>query len=340
MPLIYEFIRFLECSNEVQFMKTLHSIQYLRAIAAIAVVIYHIKSRAYNLGFEGPWPDWLRGGVDLFFVISGFIMVVTTAHSKITPLKFLFKRFRRIAPIYWIWTSLAVILGANIDLHVLASYAFIPWLHPSLNEYWPILVPGWTLNYEMFFYVIFAICMFLPRRIFIPTTVIVLISISILGALFKAEGVTGFYTDPIIIEFCFGMLIALAWMKNKLFMHWAFIPLALAMTITLDHVTDVRILSLGVPAALMVIGMLSIEEGILNSPWATLLGNSSYSLYLVHGFSLTVVYKLCELIGINWVGYFPIALFSSLVAGIIAYLYIELPIEKRLRGQTSRKERV
>jgi len=314
-------------------MKTLYSIQYLRAAAAMAVVFYYLRSRSSYLGYEGYWPDWLKGGVDLFFIISGFIMVVTTVNSKVKPLKFAAKRIRRIVPIYWIWTSLAVVLSGGFSAHAIASYGFIPWLHPVKNVYWPILIPGWTLNYEMFFYAIFTVCMLLTRKFYVYIAILIIFGACLIGHLLSTQGVIGFYTNLIMIEFCFGMIIALVWLKNKIKGLWFLLPIGFVSMPILSTFIDERLFSLGIPAALIVVGSLSLEEKTPNVSWLRLLGDSSYSLYLVHGFALTVSYKLSQLIGLNWLGFIPMAVTAAIVAGIISYRYIERPIEKIFRGE-------
>ena len=145
----------------------IYSIQYLRGIAALMVVLLHVRVQLGRMGYGGYWPEFLMAGVDIFFVISGFIMWVTTFDGSTTPWQFLFRRFVRIIPVYWLLTTttVAVMLvapsavqsGRFDSIHVLSSYLFIPTVHPLTGMMEPVLIPGWTLNYEMFFYIIFEI---------------------------------------------------------------------------------------------------------------------------------------------------------------------------------------
>jgi exopolysaccharide production protein ExoZ len=131
------------------------SIQYLRAFAALSVLLFHITQRGSHGVTVG------AAGVDVFFVISGFIMATITNARVITPFEFLRDRLVRIAPAYWIVTLFLVLLAAAVPLsfptftapayHLLFSLAFIPHTDP-LGGSFPVLVPSWTLNYEMFFY--------------------------------------------------------------------------------------------------------------------------------------------------------------------------------------------
>lgn len=149
--------------------RPIRSIQYLRAAAALMIVFYHLGLPLSRAGHDGPWPEGLARGVDLFFVISGFIMVVATQDSRVGPRLFLLRRFLRIAPLYFSMTAVlllvAVINPALVQSfrfewpHVLASFAFWPMTNPATGETTPVLIPGWTLQYEMFFCLLFAIAM-------------------------------------------------------------------------------------------------------------------------------------------------------------------------------------
>src|SRR5580658_5421280 len=143
------------------------SIQALRALAATAVVAYH----ALQWGSGGF--DVGRAGVDVFFVISGFIMWRVTSGRDVTPGAFLWRRVTRVAPLYWL-TTLAVLAAALVWpgflpevrpgwRHLALSLAFIPHLDPRGLPF-PTLPPGWTLDYEALFYLTFAAALAGPRR--------------------------------------------------------------------------------------------------------------------------------------------------------------------------------
>src|SRR5690606_35540078 len=138
-------------------MKTLYGIQYLRAFAALAVVVFHAAERTgmhFAIG---------AAGVDVFFVVSGFIMMAISDHRQTSPFIFLKNRLLRIAPNYWIVTGIMIIgavagLFPNMKLdffHIMGSFFFFPVASPNAEQFWPVLVQGWTLNYEAFFYAVF-----------------------------------------------------------------------------------------------------------------------------------------------------------------------------------------
>ena len=167
------------CGRELTSTTTpLISIQVLRAVAALAIVFAHLWPTFVFLGLPTAVANFLLGaaGVDLFFVISGFIMVYTSKplfSQPGAPLYFFVRRIVRIVPLYWAATTVVLIfyLKTSFDLsernltwmNVIASYLFLPL--PHLNgQTEPILGVGWTLNYEMFFYVVFAFATLLSQR--------------------------------------------------------------------------------------------------------------------------------------------------------------------------------
>src|SRR5690606_7660569 len=138
------------CASRSRRMRRLYGIQYLRAVAALGVVVFHAAERTGTHFAIG------AAGVDVFFVVSGFIMWVIANDRSPSPSAFLRGRIERIVPLYWAATSVMVAGGLaglfpNLRVtawHVFASLAFIPSRSPSNGEVWPVLVQGWTLNYE------------------------------------------------------------------------------------------------------------------------------------------------------------------------------------------------
>ena len=147
--------------------QTIYSLQYLRFFAAILVVLAHTTDSLYLTLSNDNFGIFTRGGrgVDIFFVISGFIMIYITQNKGISGFQFIISRLTRVAPLYWFFTSLMIfatiflsgmVNSNSIDLYsILTSYIFIPWVHPSNGDVQPILRQGWTLNLEFFFYIIF-----------------------------------------------------------------------------------------------------------------------------------------------------------------------------------------
>ena len=204
-------------------------VQVLRAISAIAVSILHVAQASgafVGRPGEAPYP-WLKilpwdASVDIFFVISGFVMVYASTRLFARPdgvRLFVGRRVARIFPLYWITTTFVLLvalalpgalsepLGGGIG-YILASYFFIPWQRPD-GFIQPIFRLGWTLNYELLFYTIFAVFLPLPRRWATTGVIATILALAGAGVLFRpAQPQLLFWTDPIIVEFAAGMLVA------------------------------------------------------------------------------------------------------------------------------------
>lgn len=325
---------------------SLYSIQYARALAALMVVLFHMGSTDYASRFSG---HWLGAGVDIFFVISGFIMYWTTAGRDVTPGGFIRRRLLRIVPLYWLVTTVMVALillvpqvvrSGSFDLpHVVASYLFVPWMHPVLNYPFPVVVPGWTLNYEMFFYVVFAACLALPERRRPWGLGAVLGGLVLAGWIFDPHQVqTRFYTSTLLLEFLFGTGIGMLVRQGKLMprgLALALVPVILPALWLLDGAPQ-QGLTWGVPAAVFVYGVISLErQGLMpRLPLLLLLGNASYSLYLIHPMVLSALDQVLERTGVAAAATAPLpglglsllVIAITATAGCICYLLVEQPL--------------
>jgi len=281
----------------------LRSIQVLRALAAIAVVFHH----AYGMGHPHGEERLGAAGVDLFFVISGFIMAAIG--SGRTPLGFLGARAKRILPLWWValipWMAVlrpdARLAGSSIFLWPVYGGAF----------HNPVLPVGWTLCFEMLFYVAFAVG--LATRWWIPLGAFFLFFIA------PGTALTAYLGSPMILEFVAGLAIAKLPKVERLGLPsliLAFIGFALSPVDQYAEVVGagaaVRTCWWGIPATLTVYGALCLEQRF-HSPLFNLpvfLGDASYSIYLFH--------KLGDF-GATW----PISLAVSLAIGVAAFVLIE-----------------
>jgi exopolysaccharide production protein ExoZ len=201
-------------------------IQYLRGIAAMMVVWHHAISQIDGTKGFIPAPEFGKYGVDLFFVISGFIMLVTTWDKPITPSEFVRHRIRRIVPLYW----MATLLMITIDIlspamfktfkfdapSLLKSLFFIPYYSlSSPGDIYPLLVPGWTLNIEMFFYAMFAITLLVERNWRTPLMVVALAALVVAGQVLQPVSAGWrIYTNYRLLEFGAGMILGRLWMMR------------------------------------------------------------------------------------------------------------------------------
>lgn len=289
----------------------LSNIQALRAIAAYMVVFVHLPT-------VGGWANAepLGAGVDIFFVISGFIMAFTTQGGG-APGDFLARRAARIAPLYWILTLVAFAValtapGAGARLGELAgelvrSLAFIPYARADGIVH-PLLSVGWTLNYEMFFYLAFGLLLAVgsPLRRALALTALFAALVAA-GLVLAPTGTAGrFYTDPIILEFVLGVWVhALYRAQPGLHPGHAIIRAAgliLAFRMA-DHLIAPRLPELwilrnrlvldGVPAAILVY-YAAVSEKARPLPLPAFVreqGDASYSIYLIHPLAIALFTK-------------------------------------------------
>jgi exopolysaccharide production protein ExoZ len=327
-------------------MKKLRGIQYLRALAALGVVVFHAAERMGGNFAIG------AAGVDVFFVVSGFIMWVIALDRPITPGAFLKNRLERIVPSYWAATALMVLGGLaglfpNLKLtsaHILESLLFIPHHSPNGGEIWPVLVQGWTLNFEIFFYAVFACSLLVSPQRRLPLLVALFAALSLLGiAMESGNPILATYTDPIILEFVAGAVIGHFWRQGRLG-HSTGIGLAL-LAISLAGFAAIGLtlfgfnpLNFGVLASLLVIGILILENAgaVGRSRVAVYLGDASYSIYLWHTFAISVVIKMLAPLSLPAWTDILLASLAGLALGVAFFELFEKPISRLLK----RRERI
>lgn len=252
-------------------------------------------------------------GVDLFFVISGFIMVHITSQRPVGPGQFMLDRAARIAPPYWLITLLmaavlivapSVFRSASFDIATLiTSLLFIPWPSTAVPGTAPLLQIGWTLNYEMLFYAIFALAMLIAReaRIVIAAGAILALVSMQLFIPNDSNDFFQFYSSTIMIEFVFGMAIALVLQRY---------PVS--------------------PRVVACIAALDLRGPIPLNRTLLLLGNASYAIYLTHLFPLGAVRKVWPMMPAMVQQSDVLLLLSAallaLAVGVGFYLYVERPL--------------
>lgn len=319
-------------------MKHFRSIQALRAVAALLVVGHHLVGK-FGVG---------AAGVDIFFVISGFIMGIIGVHE--TPGQFVLKRLCRIVPLYWLVTLLMCaggLAGAftrfSFDTtSLLKSLFFIPYFDPSGNI-WPLIVPAWTLNVEMLFYVVFAAGLFLGAPVW--SAIAVLMALVAAGLLFSPESaVLKLWTTPLLIEFIAGLLFATVFRPRSALVGLVMVLCGVA-GLTWAGIAgrfddSWRALVWGLPAALIVCGTLAIERGgrwpERALMWLERIGDSSYSLYLTHGLVIAFAHRrFGSSAPVN-----VLTLLLSICVGFAFYYRFERPVGSWLSRLTSTRRRM
>lgn len=333
-----------------------HSIQFLRFVAATLVVLFHAhlalstrlspemanEQHLYLFGFGAV-------GVHIFFVISGYIMVLTNSRQDkpFSARQFYRKRIIRIYPIYWLIAALYLlanfVMGTPYDL---SPYALVSALL-LLPEQAPLIIgPAWTLAYEMYFYIMFGIAMMfgLLRGLLILTAFFGL-SI-ILGFFAKPEDpALALATNSLLAEFLAGVWIA--WItRNREFPRAAGIAAVLASILLFlagiyaGYESIPSALIWGVPSALLIFGAIVLERHYHPAIVVRLsrLGDSSYTLYLIHILLITGLISLSKSLELGAV---PILLMTVVYTGIaiilshVFHVVIEAPMTRKLTQWTN-----
>lgn len=351
-------------------MNQIVSIQILRAIAALAIVIAHALADAEtmgrNLGADFKAPDWpLGAGVDLFFVISGVVMVIASRNLFGQPGAswiFFSRRITRIVPIYWLVTTLFLIIvwlrpevlnspfPSLID--IIKSYSFVPYFREAENLVQPIYKLGWTLNYEMMFYACFALLVVMPMQRAVMALTLLFAGLVAIGfVLSPGKGALQFWTAPIILEFVAGTWVGLIFLRGVRISAMAGAGLAIAggflLVLAAPFYDDsnwlVRLLCQGIPAMIVtagcVLGFANIGSGSAFVRLLVLLGDASYALYLFHPFAVRFFRLVWERTGFAafagpW-GYVAMTTISASIAAVIIYKFVEIPLTRRAQAALS-----
>lgn len=336
----------------------LFQLQYLRAVAALLVVYFHANLQVQKLQPDAFLGDVLFGksGVDLFFVLSGFVMWITTADRTTGAGEFYMRRIVRIVPLYWSLTlaaaAAALIIPSALkstvfDLpHVIASLLFIPWINPADpagTMIAPVIVPGWTLNYEMYFYLLFGALLGLSKAAR-PYALAALLLTVLLACRFAPADNTAarFFGDSVVFEFVIGVFLGKAYLDGRRISAATAFPLvalAAAAMIYNDWMEwDLpRLVTVGLPAAVVVAGFALVDfsrRPVIG--WLNHLGDASFSLYLTHIFVLAGARMLYGHLPFGWMrnefAFVLLCCALSVVVAVTVHRVFERPVDRYLRS--------
>jgi peptidoglycan/LPS O-acetylase OafA/YrhL len=345
--------------------RRLTQIQLLRAVAAFLVMASHLASIDRKYSVDPVTPAWLdvgMTGVDLFFVISGFIMTLLAADARRGPgatAAFLFSRAGRIYPLYWVVATVVTVLWFYRPEMVFSSdpsppdlvKSFLLWPESRL----PLLAVAWTLIHEMYFYLVFAILLLLPRNWLLPGL------IAWGGIVVLGQGLGWSSAGPearlavhaLTFEFIAGALAGMA------FLRWRGRLGALAVTVggagfvcTAAFVAAsglfredpfwtsswLRPLLFAAPAALLTYGLAAMDERGRPAPRiASALGDQSYALYLTHILSLSAAGRIWAMLPQStapWDNVLALAAatLATYLAAEIAYRLIDRPAHRTVQA--------
>lgn len=297
------------------------AIQILRGIAALAVVLHHIPQYIVSRSLIPAYTlESGAAGVDIFFVISGFVMHAATVNRHNQPLDFFVRRLARIVPIYWLIST--TLFVATIVLPSafgsfktapeiwLKSILFIP-IFDAKGFIRPLISQGWTLYFELTFYLILTFSLLLVKRYQTLLAALIVLALSVLVSTLTSSSLHSWLQllAPITLEFCAGVIIAHVFCYPGVMSTLGRLPalpaggLALSLASLYFFKDGVsaelgypRVLGWGLGAVLLVAGALLLEPVLKRLPhpldYLKKLGDASYSLYLIHGLLFSVAWKL------------------------------------------------
>ncbi|MBI6182900.1 acyltransferase [Serratia proteamaculans] len=323
-------------------------IQWLRGIAAISVVFTHLTAKAFSVGMTEF--SFTRGsiGVDIFFIISGFIMMYVCDRKEYNFASFLKNRAIRILPLHYLFLFPLVIVyllkpsiinSNSIGTFFWESFALIPVKKEGYEYLNPVV---WTLCYEFLFYSIFASFLFLKNIYFISIGTITMIAFFVtFGAFYQGENefIVGL-TDSISLEFCFGILLYLLFKIDKLSVNpIIFLIIAIATYFLLYKFSLPRFIKDGIPSVFLFVSLVNIDN--LKLKWLEILGDISYEVYLCHIIVLSGTYVLLSKIGLhNLTVYYVIAFSSIVILGFLMKKLFSDKVNVLLRKMTHTKIKV
>jgi exopolysaccharide production protein ExoZ len=344
----------------------LDAVQGLRALAALLVVVAHsIISLVEKAGLDPAYQTyaWSSGeiGVRIFFAISGFVMVYTSADSFLkngaSP-RFLFRRIVRVIPLYYLTTlvylaKLALQHQAPGARAIALSLLFVPYVNAN-GLFQPVYGLGWTLNYEMFFYSCFSAMLLLRFRTGVAAIGIGLVTLVLAGLHIRTIGEGGFFwqwltfaSDPIMLYFVIGVIISCVRIQTRVSLtSWPvsatlFLCGLMSLLVIAGH-RDGRLSFSMVMAAAGCVALAGLRTSTPNDDLNSLsvrvirrLGDASYSIYLTHSFLIGPAARAWGsrhgALNSEWPLFVVGMVIGASLLGLLTYRFVEHPMVELLR---------
>lgn len=332
--------------------ETVYSIQLLRGVAAFFVLLFHARLSLNEYGGLGD-RLFVNGyiGVDIFFVISGFIIQYVTPPSM-DAFTFALRRVVRVLPIYLIATMFLFLIVGDYSLRSLSSVLLRTAIFlPNANENPPFygyafLGAGWTLVYEMMFYAVFAAALLASRRFYRAIVCGVILAAVLIPQWLLTGSVTlhpdrvpilphaylGIVTNPMMLEFIIGIVLGTLYQRGAFKkIH----PLVGAIGLTLGiglavmpSVSGHGPVNFGIPATLIVFSALCLENIVRYAApkFSLAVGAGSYSLYLFHQPAYAAVQH--HLIGTSGWQTFVLMVVAAVALTLVMYTGVERPLTR------------
>jgi exopolysaccharide production protein ExoZ len=331
----------------------LDSVDACRGVAATAVVLYHAArhiDKVHGVSWLRDILQFGHAGVDLFFVISGFVILYVHYRDIDTPSRlthYLGRRFTRVMPTYWVALALTIIIvsSGHAGRPTLPDFVWSVSLAPSGRPL--ILGIAWTLRYELVFYAIFAL-LIVNRTIGLTAMAAWLIAaVAVWLTRASPTGAFGQLTGAFNLEFFFGMAVAYKLRNGSVAMPSAWLLAGVALfTCTavmeslglLDGYADYSRLAYGIPSAVIILGAAEAgRQGKLAVPVPLrVLGSASYSIYLFQFVFIGICWQAWLQAGLDrWTPHAASFLFlagAGVVGGIIMSRWVEYPMIRLVRG--------
>ncbi|ENG5921712.1 TPA: acyltransferase [Serratia marcescens] len=309
----------------------LTAIQIMRGVAVLLVLFFHSTENFVAKNLNGPVFNAGQSGVDLFFIISGFIIFYSAKNKVGYPgaISFMKSRLLRIVPNYWFYTfvfaTLLILFPDKFDrstfevTHFVYSLLFIP----MKDNIPPLVSLGWTLNYEMYFYIVFFFSIVLLSKLrFIFVSVLILF---VYLSSYSME-LNDFYKNDVVFEFLLGAILYLYYSKgyhHSFKMPWYAFCVILILLICVMSVADtnLRFVNFGIPCFFII--FLSLHVNFNEGSILEKIGGSSYSIYLSHAISMPFIIKVLMVLGLNFYLSVGLSIVFCLFVGWVAYQVLE-----------------
>ena len=343
--------------------KELKLIQLLRCVACLLVVMFHISgnySNTYLKSFLGNSFKFGGAGVDIFFVLSGFIITYSNRNyllKKSNAIQFLKKRIIRIFPIYWVILSFFLLIQLALpsfyQTHYIISIPNLLKTYLLLPNHNMINGVSWTLTNELFFYLIFTIAFIIPNKKYLLSLLFIYLAFLTISPMFNFVNSNTDYNKnlhlfPMNIEFLLGIVIVLLVDRfhKKYCLPFLFVGICLFIVSALftnsSHILFPsaynRVVLFGLPSFLIILSLVKYEltHDIIIPKLFLKLGDASYSIYLFHLPLVAAFFKITFKLHVTNTYTIFILICGLLVAicylGIILFKKVETPLIKWLNS--------
>jgi len=334
------------------------NIQIVRAFSANFVMLSHLMDieKKYGHGFMvlSGMVAWGAGGVDLFFVISGFVMARVAARES--PRMFIVSRLTRIYPTYWFYSLLVLAASAVVPQMVNSSFGHAPSVWKSFllvpQDSLPLLAVGWTLTHEIYFYAVFALILASVGVRLSAFVVWGLLCVIVHLADHYSLPILSVICDPLTIEFIAGAVVGLMiragatrFARSMIFIGSAAVLLSF-LRLDPTHVFEgpndwERVYALGFPFAAIVYGITANSKDVVSKKSVLeMIGDASYSIYLSHVLVLSVIGRIFMALPLHNEAiecvFVLLCIVSVNIAGLISYRVIEKPSMRFFRKKFGR----